>query len=116
MQRVERSVRVKAPVSRAYELWRRFERFPTFMEHVKEVRNLGGDGHRSHWTIVSPLGKEVEFDAEMTEDELNKSIGWRSIEGRGDIGVSGNVTFTELEDETLVHVVMKWHDTPGGAV
>jgi uncharacterized membrane protein len=117
MQRIERSVRVKAPASRVYELWRGFERFPTFMESVHEVRMMGGDGRRSHWRITGPLGKEVEFDAETTEDKPNKSIGWRSIEGQGDIGVSGNVTFSELDDnETLVHVVMQWFDTPAGAI
>jgi len=115
-QRVERSVRVKAPASKVYELWKNFERFPTFMENVREVRNVGADGRRSHWRIAGPLGREVEFDAEMTEDDPNKSIGWRSVEGRGDIGVSGNVTFSELEGETQVNVVMQWYDTPGGAV
>ena len=116
MQRVERSVRVKAPASKVYELWHSFERFPTFMQNVQEVRALAGDGRRSHWRITGPLGREVEFDAEMTEDEPNKSIGWRSTEGHGDIGVSGNVTFSELEGETQVHVVMQWYDTPAGAV
>ena len=44
MQRVERSVRVKAPASKVYELWHSFERFPTFMENVQEVRVLAGRG------------------------------------------------------------------------
>ena len=117
MQRVERSIRVKAPTSKAYELWRNFERFPTFMENVHEVRMMGEDGHRSHWKITGPLGKEVEFDADMTEDEPGKSIGWRSIEGHSEVGVSGKVTFSELGDgETEIHVVMQWYDTPAGAI
>jgi len=116
MQRVERSIRVKAPASRVYELWRNFERFPAFMNNVQEVRILAGDGKRSQWKITGPLGRQVEFEAELTEDEPNKSIGWRSIQGHADIGVSGNVTFAELEGETQVHVVMQWYDTPGGAV
>src|SRR5438067_10559159 len=115
MQRVERSIRVHAPSSRVYELWKNFERFPTFMENVHEVRML--DGRRSHWKLTGPLGKEVEYDAEISEDEPNKSLGWRSVEGRGEIGVSGNVTFSELGDgETEVHVVMQWYDTPGGPI
>jgi len=86
------------------------------MENVQEVRTMGGDGRRSHWRIMGPLGREVEFDAEMTEDEPNKSIGWRSIEGHGDMGVSGNVTFAELDGESEVHVIMQWYDTPAGVV
>jgi uncharacterized membrane protein len=116
MQRVERSIRVKASASHAYELWRNFERFPTFMDNVHEVRVMGDEGRRSHWRITGPLGRDVEFDAEITEDEPGKSIGWRSREGPDQMGLSGNVTFSELEDETLVHVVMQWYDTPGGAI
>jgi len=116
LQRVERSIRVSASASKVYELWRNFERFPTFMNSVHEVTSLG-DGRQSHWKITGPLGKEVEFDAEISEDEPNRSIGWRSMEGQGDIGVSGNATFSEVgEGETLVHVVMQWFDTPGGAI
>jgi hypothetical protein len=27
-------------------------------------------------------------------------------------GTSGNVTFAELEDETLVHLILQWFDVP----
>ena len=51
------------------------------------------------------------------KDEPGKSIGWRSIEGHSEVGVSGNVTFSELGDgETEIHVVMQWYDTPAGAI
>jgi uncharacterized membrane protein len=113
VQRVERSIRVKAPASKVYEMWRNFERFPTFMENVHEVRRI--DDRRSHWKVTGPLGKEVEYDAEIAEDVQDKSIGWRSIDG--DVGVSGTVTFSELSgDETEVHIVMQWFDTPGGMI
>ena len=113
MQRVERSIRVAAPVGRVYELWRNFENFPRFMEHVEEVHVLG-DGRTSHWKLKAPLGVNVEYDAMITEDDPNKSIGWRSTDGN--LGNSGNVTFTEQEDNTLVHVIMQWADTPGGPI
>lgn len=118
MQRVERSLRVAAPISRVYESWRNFERFPEFMEHVEEVRLTGGDGLHSHWKLRGPGGTTAEYDAELTEESPNRAIGWRSV--GGDMGTSGTVTFTETHQdphpETQVHVVMQWFDPPGGAV
>jgi uncharacterized membrane protein len=114
MQRVEESIRVAAPISHVYELWHNFEDFPRFMKHVEDVRWIDDIGGRSHWKLKGPVGMTVEYDAEVTEDEPDRSIGWRSLDGN--IGSSGNITFTELEGETLVHAVVQWYDPPGGAI
>lgn len=114
MQRAEKSIRVNAPAQKVYQFWRNFENFPQFMEHVEEVRVLGGNDRMSHWKIKGPLGKTVEFDSELTKDEPGKEIGWNSR--GGSMETSGVVTFTEVGDATEVHVLMQWYDTPGGAV
>jgi uncharacterized membrane protein len=114
MQRVEKSIRVRAPLSSVYQLWRDFENFPRFMEHVEEVRAQDPEGKRTHWKIRGPLGKSVEYDASLTQDEPNRSIGWNSSEG--DMSTTGNVTFTEQDDNTLVHVIMQWSEVPGGPI
>jgi uncharacterized membrane protein len=114
MQRVEKSIRVKAPVSGVYELWRNFENFPRFMDHVDDVRALDPTGRLTHWKIRGPMGKSVEYDAILTQDEPNRSIAWNSTEG--DISTTGNVTFTEQDDNTLVHVIMQWSEVPGGSI
>jgi uncharacterized membrane protein len=113
MQRVEKSIRVNAPVEQVYDYWRNFDNFSQFMEHVEEV-HATADGTMSHWKIKGPLGKTVEFDAEMTMDEPNKTIGWNSR--GGDMGTSGAVTFADVGNSTEVHVVMQWFDPPGGAL
>ena len=110
MQRVEKSIRVKAPVEQVYRYWRSFENFPSFMEHVEEVRTLDSTGRRSHWKLKGPLGKTVEYDAELTKDEPNKLIGWNST--GGDMQTTGEVTFTPLDENTEVHVIMQWYDPP----
>jgi len=112
MQRVEKSIRVKAPVGEAYGMWRDFENFPRFMENVLEVQSKGDK--LSHWKLKGPAGTSAEFDAEMTQDEPNRSIGWNSR--GGSMESTGNVTFAETDDNTVVHVVMQWSDPPGGAV
>ncbi len=114
MQRVEKSIRVSAPVEQVYQYWRNFTNFPNFMENVEEVRPLAGNDRLSHWKIKGPLGKTVEFDSELVRDEPNKMIGWNST--GGEMGTSGAVTFAETGDNTEVHVVMQWYDPPAGRI
>ncbi len=114
MQRIEKSIRVNAPVSQVYQYWKNFENFSSFMEHVEEVRATDASGKMSHWKLKGPLGMKVEFDAEMTQDEPNQSIGWNSR--GGSMETSGVVTFSEANNVTQVHVLMQYYDTPAGAV
>jgi uncharacterized membrane protein len=114
VQRVEKSIRVNAPVEQVYTYWRNFENFQNFMEHVEEVRSTDAAGKRSHWKLKGPLGKTVEFDAELVKDEPNKMIGWNSV--GGEVQTTGAVTFSPLEDNTEVHVVLQWYDPPAGPV
>ena len=73
--RIEKSIDVAVPVSVAYNQWTQFEEFPLFMEGVKEVRQL--DDKHLFWR-AEIAGKEVHWDAEITHQEPDKSIGWRS--------------------------------------
>lgn len=114
MQRVERSIRVNVPARTAYEFWRNFENFPRFMEHVEDVKIVGGNDRMSHWKLKGPLGTSAEFDAELVTDEPGKQIGWNSR--GGSMESSGVVTFAETKGTTDVHVVMQWYDPPGGAI
>lgn len=112
MQRVEKSIRVNAPIEQVYQFWRDFANFPRFMEHVEEVRATDASGRFSHWKLKGPLGTSAEFDAELTKDDPNCQIGWNSTGGK--LGTSGAVTFAEVGGGTEVHVVMQWYDPPAG--
>ena len=57
---------VEAPVAQVYAYWRDFSNFPAFMPDVKEVTVTGST--TSHWKVSGPLGKSVEWDAEIVED------------------------------------------------
>ncbi len=110
-QRVESSVVVEAPVSRVYEYWRDLENLPNFMTNVEEVRATGPD--RTHWVVKGPLGVKMEFDAETTQEEENRALGWNSVDGN--VETSGQVRFQELGPErTRVEVTMNYADPPGG--
>lgn len=86
MPTVEQDITVEAPVDRAFEIWTDYERFPEFMEHVKEVRRIGPD--LTHW-VVEAAGKKVEWDAKVTSEE-NRRVAWRAM---GESGQNGEVRF-----------------------
>jgi uncharacterized membrane protein len=101
-------------VDQVYQFWRDFANFPQFMEHVEEVRPIDPSGRLTRWKLKGPLGTSVEYDAELTQDQPQRSIGWNSR--GGSLETTGAVTFTDLGDYTEVHVVMQWYDPPGGPV
>ena len=55
MQRVEKSVRVHAPVDQVYQFWRDFENFPRFMEHVESVQVRDAGKRLPHWKLKGPV-------------------------------------------------------------
>ena len=112
-QRVESSVVVEAPVSRVYDYWRNLENLPSFMTNVEDVRATGPG--MTHWRIKGPLGTKMEFDAQTTQDEENRALGWNSVDGNVD--TSGQVRFQELGPErTRVEVTLNYADPPGGKI
>ncbi len=96
-------VDVAVPVSVAYNQWTQFEDFPKFMEGVKEVRQL--DDQRLHWR-AEIAGKDVEWDAQITEQRPDERIAWKSIGGARNAGV---VTFHRIsEDATRVTLQLEY--------
>jgi uncharacterized membrane protein len=109
MEHVEKVIEVNRPVSTVYNQWTQFEEFPMFMDGVKEVRQL--DDTHLHWR-AEIWGKEKEWDAEITEQEPDKRISWKSVGGAPN---AGTVRFEPLgEDRTQVRLVMAYE--PEGAV
>lgn len=79
----EERVEIPAPVSEVYRRLTEFQRFPEFMNNVKEVRPLGGG--RYHW-IARVLGTKQEWDSEVTDQQDNQRISWRNLSGPTNIG------------------------------
>jgi uncharacterized membrane protein len=101
-------------VDDVYGYWRDFTNLPTFMYHLQSVRV--DDAGRSHWVANAPVGNSVEWDAEMTADEPNRRIAWRSLPG-STIENRGSVEFTPTPDKrgTEVRVVITYN-MPAGAL
>jgi uncharacterized membrane protein len=109
MQHIAKSIEVGAPLRAVYNQWTQFEEFPRFMTGVKEVRQI--DDTHVHWH-AEIWGKEMEWDAEITEQEPDHRISWMSLEGAWN---AGTVRFEPAEDDkTRVRLVMAYQ--PEGAV
>jgi uncharacterized membrane protein len=113
VSKVKKDVRVQAPVDLVYRAWHNFENFPAFMDNIEEVRVVGGG--RSHWKAKGPLGSAAEWDAEITLDEPEQAIGWRSIEGNSSVKTAGRVNFHPEGDATRIEVTIEYA-APGGVV
>ena len=103
MAEVKESIDVNVPVSTAYNQWTQFEEFPTFMENVESVRQI--DDTHLRW-VAEIGGKKEEWTAEITRQEPDKVVAWRSTDGKG---TSGEVEFEPLgPNRTRVEVTMTW--------
>ena len=105
MTKIKKETTVAAPVDIVYGAWHNFENLPRFMHNLEEVRVVSGG--RSHWKAKGPLGISTEWDAEMTLDEPNKAIGWRSIRGTS-LATAGRVNFAQVGSGTRVEVTIEY--------
>lgn len=110
---VQKTITVHRPVDEVFDLWRRFDSFPLFMEHVQGV-DLEVGGRRSRWTVDGPAGTKVTFEAETMVFEPERVIAWKTVPGQP-IEHEGHVRFEEMGDSTRVHVRMTYRP-PGGIV
>jgi uncharacterized membrane protein len=103
MPTIDETIDIDVPISTAYNQWTQFEEFPQFMGGVDEVRQLGDT--LTHWK-TSIGGVEREFDAEITEQEPDQVVAWRSIDGTTH---EGHVSFEPLgATQTRVRVRTSW--------
>ncbi|HEY0345564.1 MAG TPA: SRPBCC family protein [Solirubrobacteraceae bacterium] len=111
---VHGAITVRRHPDEVYAFGHDIERFPSFMAHLEEVRITGGG--RSQWTVRGPLGMNVSWDVEITEDVPGERISWRSVEG-SKVDGSGTVKFIPAPagQGTEVHLELRY-DVPGGGV
>jgi uncharacterized membrane protein len=105
---------VRKPASEVYAFWRDPENLPTFMAHLEVVHATGE--RTSHWSAAAPFGKDVEWDAEITEETPGEKIAWRST-GDADVPNAGTVSFVPAPDGVSTEVYVSLvYDIPGGSL
>ncbi|MEN9521451.1 MAG: hypothetical protein RLZZ381_4039 [Cyanobacteriota bacterium] len=113
---VEKTVTIERPVSELYSYWRNLTNLPNFMGHLKSVTNKNEAGTLSHWVANAPLNLNVEWDAEIIQDEPEHLIIWNALDN-ADIANCGLVRFQPATGNrgTQVKVVLEYQP-PGGAL
>lgn len=110
--KVEKSVTVHRSAGELYNHWRKLENLPKIMRHLTSVTQT--DGRRSRWVAQGPLGVQVEWEAEMINEDPGRLIAWRSLPG-SQVDTAGSVHFEDAEGGrgTQVRVSLKYNP-PGG--
>jgi uncharacterized membrane protein len=107
MHKLQQSIVVDRPVNMVYNQWTQFEEFPVFMTGIEEARQV--DDTHVHWK-ANIGGKEREWDSEITEQEPDRRISWKSVSGAHN---AGTVRFKPLgADRTEVRLLLVY-DTDG---
>jgi uncharacterized membrane protein len=106
---VGRTVTIGKPAAELYAFWRKFERFPEFMDNVREIRRV--DDTRSEWLIEAPMGATVNVKTRIVEDVPGKTIAWVS-EPDSQIEHEGRVEFAEAPTGRGTYVRLLLRYTP----
>src|ERR671913_1598383 len=106
--RVEKTIIVNVPVSRAYNQWTQFEDFPQFMGGVSSVTQRSDD--RLQW-VAEIAGVKRQWEARILEQVPDRKVAWAATEGATN---AGSVTFEDLGGRTRVSLFLEYE--PEGLV
>ena len=109
MSRIVESTDVEVPVRVAYDQWTQFEEFPRFMEGVKSVQQLNDT--TLEWD-AEINGIERSWRAEISEQEPDTVVAWRSTSGAKN---DGRVSFEPI-DGARTRVTLELDVEPEGAI
>ena len=100
------TVVVERSIHDVFEFCRDFENFPKIVDVPLEVQDFQ-DG-RSHWTVRSPSGQSIEWDATVTKYVPNSVVGWQSVP-KSLVHAGGLMRFAPLSDkETRVDIALTY--------
>ena len=110
--RVDKTVTINHPAGELFAFWRDFTNLPRFMQHLESVDVQ--DGTHSHWKARAPLGRTVEWRAQIINEKSGELIAWRSLAG-ADVDSTGSVTFKAAPGGrgTEVHVSLSYQPPAG---
>jgi uncharacterized membrane protein len=110
---VERTVTVRRSADEVYQAWRELERLPRLLPESLVAVTDSGPG-RSEWVVRGPGGVRLSWQAELTADEEDRLLAWRSVPG-SDVDIAGSVRFTSAPKHrgTEVKVILTY-SPPGG--
>lgn len=110
--KIEKSVFVAADQVTLFQYWRDLSNLPHVMRHLKSVTEMGDK--RSRWIAKGPMDADVEWDAEIINENENELIAWRSLPGSM-VSNAGSVRFTKDQTGagTTIKVSLLYHPPAG---
>ena len=114
--RVRRTMTISRSAESLYQFWHEVENLPLLMKYVQSVRSTGDN--RSHWVAKTPImGAVVEWDSEVTVDQENRYIAWRTP-GETPLAPAGSVRFEPAlySQETVVTLTLDFYQRGGPVV
>ncbi|HYP75376.1 MAG TPA: SRPBCC family protein [Polyangiaceae bacterium] len=111
--RVSKSITVNRSPSEVYDYWRELRHLPAFMSHLESVTV---DHERSTWRAKGPAGVTIEWVSELTADDEDERLAWRSLPGAS-IPNQGEVRFARAAGNRGTQLSVElFYEPPGGAV
>jgi uncharacterized membrane protein len=106
---IECQIDIGVPRETVYNQWTQFEDSPEYMHRIKQVKQ----GDETTLTVGAKVwGFKREWEVEITDQEPNERIAWKTVGGTKNAGV---VTFHEL-DERLTRVLVTLDWPPDGII
>lgn len=108
------SVTINKSPEELYKYWRDFSNLAQVLSNIERIDVI--DDRHSHWVAKAPGGMHVSWDAEVTDDQPNRRIAWRSQQG-ADVPNWGHVEFRPAPGGrgTELHAVIRY-EPPAGAL
>ncbi|HEX2251881.1 MAG TPA: SRPBCC family protein [Thermoanaerobaculia bacterium] len=104
---------VRRSPEEVYAAWRDLPRLPEILRHVHQVEDLGQ--RRSRWSATSPVGKRVQWTAEITEDDPGRRLAWRST-ADSEVRHHGSLELEPGPPDRGTRVVVRFEIDPPGAL
>ena len=108
---LERTVKIKAPISDLYDFWCNPENYPKAFSHIFAIERMGENLYR--WTIAGPAGIPIHWDGMIIRTVPNTLVEWKSLPG-STVGNFGVARFDANYDaSTRIHIRMFYRPPAG---
>jgi uncharacterized membrane protein len=108
---IANSITIQRNADEIYAFWSDFNRLPEIFDGLESAQVIGG--RRSYWKLRLPLGRSLEWDAEITDDQPNSRIAWRSWSSSAPH--SGEVRFEPAAGQRGTKVIVRMRPEGMGA-
>lgn len=110
---LQKTVTLRAPLDRVFQILADPETFPRIMAHVHQVRKVS-DG-RYRFTVIGPAGVTLSWESQITRVVPNQELAWASLPG-STVRNSGTVQFQAMPDGATRVQLQANYMPPGGAL